>query len=208
MRQGMTKYIKPQGMPEFADKMIYPAVQRTLENVWQGKSTPIERACNQVHREYLQEVDAFWVKAALAEFVNLIVRKIFFDDEDEPESIKVLKEMHDWIKEELYKGIIEEYPQRLEYLRKRAKELDAILDPLREEVYEKDHYVNKFRKRKSEHDSRFANYQRRMNELKEAEKQLQAELTKIMGVSPIELEKLITTTQAIAQEARKETTTQ
>jgi len=176
----------------------YLAVQRTLENVWFGVSAPLKQACDDVCREYDEEVDEQSIKWHIAEFVNLLVRKIFFNGE--PESIQNIRKMDWMIKEELYKGIIDSAPHEMEELKAKAESLQKILAPLRDEVREKDHYVKKFRERKRQYDKNFAQYQQRMRDLEEAEKKLQDDLAVIAGLSPIEIKNVLAATQSLTRQ--------
>lgn len=198
----------PKGRPEdelptrIADlhKGTYLAVQRTLENIWFGSGS-LASACQHIRMEYDVDVDELDVQRTIAQFVNLLVRKIAFADQ--PISIETIKSLHWIIKEDLYKGIVENAPKQIDELRLKAKELSAILDPLRSEVLEKDRYVKEFRERKRHYDRNFANYQHKVEELKKAEQQLEADLQAIAGLSPIDIGTMGRIVQSLADGERK-----
>lgn len=179
---------------------VYLAVQSTLENVWFGNPAPLDQACEHVQREFDEDADKHTVRVALAEFVNLLVRKLFLDDL--PESVQTIQKIEWATKETLYRDIIDKYPQALQELKQRADALEKTLFSLRMEVLDKDRQVDKFRERKKQHDKTFVNYQQRIKELEEAEKNLQTDMERIAGLSPMEIKKIIPISQALSQSAQ------
>lgn len=176
----------------------YLAVQQTLENVWFGAAAPLKQACEHVRVEYDEAVDEDEVTRVLAEFIDLLVRKVVFPG-DTPESLSALRNLF-WVDvESSLCGIIGNAPTDIERLRSEVDVLSRELTPLRSEVLEKDRLVKNFRERKKDYERSFENYQRRVQVLEIAEARLTALSQAIEGIEPLDESKLAAVAEALRQ---------
>lgn len=160
---------------EQLSKSTYLAIQRTLENVWFGVSDPLRVAIDDVSHllddDYISEDS---IKEHLSVFINLLVRRILWNDL--PESVSNLLQISFDNQEAICKGLVEEYPQELQALRREIDRQDRIISPLRDEVRQKDRIITNYRERKKQHDKNIEAYLEKIRQLNDTEIKLQSDL--------------------------------
>lgn len=78
--------------------------------------------------------------------------------------------------EAICKGLVEEYPQELQALRREIDRQDRIISPLRDEVRQKDRIITNYRERKKQHDKNIEAYLEKIRQLNDTEIKLQSDL--------------------------------
>lgn len=183
--------VLPTKMPELS-KGIYFIVQRALKSIWFGDPpSPIREAITHTQMEKGLDVGEYCeaqAKQALAQYVNLIIRKIVGLEDDQ-----TIKDITNWQKERFY-AIIAQGTSNIEELHKEERELSN-------QIHKQTLIVQDLRRRKMYLNGQEKSLAKRIQQLEENEHHVQSELRKVGKLNPVEINQCLAIANILAVEA-------